>query len=189
MFVTIRLFVFRDHSALFIALLGSLPIWKESIMRQNKTSSKNRDTYIYYRADGTKVELKPDEDGVTELDIATLHEMDDEGYNGDRREDYHIPVHYQAYQDGDGDSADDRNDYLADGGGNPETSLIECMSRDERSSLFKAIWDRLQPQQRELVLQKLAGRSNVDIAAEEGVTETAIRNRLKKIQEKFKKLR
>jgi DNA-directed RNA polymerase specialized sigma24 family protein len=158
-------------------------------MRQNKTSSKNRDTYIYYRADGTKVELKPDEDGVTELDIAILHEMDDDEYNSNRREDYHVPVHYQAYQDGDGDSADDRNEYLADGDGNPETALIEAMNRAERNSCFKAVWDSLLPQQRELAIKKLAGRSNTDIADEESVSEAAIRSRLKKIQERFKKLR
>jgi DNA-directed RNA polymerase specialized sigma24 family protein len=158
-------------------------------MRQNKTSSKNRDTYIYYRADGTNVELKPDEDGVTELDIAILHEMDDNEFNGDRREDYHVPVHYQAYQDGDGDSADDRNDYLSDGGANPETALISDMERAEWDGRFKAVWDNLLPQQRELAIKKLAGRSNTDIAAEENVSEAAIRNRLKKIQERFKNLR
>jgi len=47
----------------------------------------------------------------------------------------------------------------------------------------------LLPQQRDLIQKKLQGRSNVDIAAEEGVTEAAIRNRLAKIQKKFEKLR
>jgi DNA-directed RNA polymerase specialized sigma24 family protein len=160
-------------------------------MRQNKTSSKAeaRSTYIYYEANGTKYEVKPGVDGVTEVDIAMLHQADNDEFNADRRENYHVPVHYDAYRDANGDEASDRNEYLADGGGNPETGMIEAMSRDERDSRFKAICDRLQPQQRELVLQKLAGRSNVDIAAEEGVTETAIRNRLRKIQKKFKNLR
>jgi DNA-directed RNA polymerase specialized sigma24 family protein len=159
-------------------------------MRQNKTSKKNRDTYIFYDADGNKVmELKPGEDGVTEILISTLHGMDDDEYNDQRREDYHVPVHYQAYQDGDGDSAEDRNDYLADDKENPETALFEEMECAEWDSRFKAIWDRLQPQQRELAQKKLAGMTNTDIAAEEGVSEAAIRNRLKKIQEKFKNLR
>jgi DNA-directed RNA polymerase specialized sigma24 family protein len=159
-------------------------------MRQNKTSKKNRDTYIFYDADGNKVmELKPGEDGVTEILISTLHGMDDDEYNDQRREDYHVPVHYQAYQDGDGDSAEDRNDYLADDKANPETALFEEMEYAEWDGRFKRVWDRLQPQQRNLALKKLAGMSNTDIAAEEGVSEAAIRNRLKKIQEKFKNLR
>jgi len=46
----------------------------------------------------------------------------------------------------------------------------------------------LLPQQKELFKKVyLDKRTNTDIAAEEGVTETAIRNRLKKIQEKLKK--
>ena len=48
------------------------------------------------------------------------------------------------------------------------------------------LWDALLPQQRELVMKKLRGMSNTDIAAEEGVTEAAVRNRLKKVQERFK---
>ncbi|MDR1409308.1 MAG: hypothetical protein LBJ12_03355 [Oscillospiraceae bacterium] len=52
-------------------------------MRQNKTSNKPeaRSTYIYYGADGTKYELKPGVDGVTEMDVAMLHESDDEEFN------------------------------------------------------------------------------------------------------------
>lgn len=158
-------------------------------MRQNKTSSKNRTTYTYFSADGTKVRINPGENGVTETLIAMLHQEDDDEFNSQRREDYHAPVHYQAYEDGDGDSAEDRNDYLADNSGNPETALIGAMAKAEKDTRFKAVWDRLLPQQKELALKKMTGRSNVDIAAEEGVSETAIRNRLKKIQDKFKNLR
>lgn len=160
-------------------------------MRQNKTSSKQeaRSTYIYYGANGTKYELKPGVDGVTEMHIAMLHQADDDEFNAQRREDYHVPVHYQAYEDGDGDSADDRNDYLADNSSNPEAAFICAMESAKKDNGFKAVWDRLLPQQKELALKKMAGRSNVDIAAEEGVSETAIRNRLKKIQDKFKNLR
>lgn len=47
-------------------------------MRQYKTGRKNRATYIYYSADGKKLmELVPGENGVTEADIAMLHEQDD----------------------------------------------------------------------------------------------------------------
>ena len=58
----------------------------------------------------------------------------------------------------------------------------------ERSAAYSLgpLWDALLPQQKELVLKKLRGMSNTDIAAAEGVTEAAVRNRLKKIQDRFK---
>ena len=160
-------------------------------MRQNKTSKKfeARSTYIYYGADGTKYEIQPGLDGVTEMHIAMLHQEDDDEFNGQRREDYHIPVHYQAYEDGEGDSANDRNDYLADISSNPEAALIGAMERAESDSWFNTVWDRLLPRQKELVLKKLTGRTNVDIADEEGVSEAAVRNRLRKIQDKFKNIK
>lgn len=158
-------------------------------MRKIKTSKKNRTTYSYYSVNGTKITLRPGENGVTEALIAMLHESDDAEFNAQRREDYHVPVHYHAYTDGDGDDAEDRNDYLADTRINPEESFIEVLTKSEHSAAFKEIWDGLQPQQRSLAIKKLQGRTNVEIAAEEGVTEAAIRNRLAKIQNKFKNLR
>lgn len=159
-------------------------------MRQQKTSKKNRDTYIYYGADGKKVvELIPGENGVTEALITLLHEADDKEFNSNRRQDYLAPIHYQAYRDGEGGDAEDRNDYLTDDRFNPEKAFIDWLTQTEHSAAFKEIWDRLLPQQRYLIQKKAKGRSNVDIAEEEDVTEAAIRNRLKKIQEKFKNFR
>jgi len=99
------------------------------------------------------------------------------------------PACAKAYEDGEGDSADDRNDSLADVSSNPEAALNGAMERAESDSWFNAVWDRLLPQQKELVLKKLTGRTNVDIADEEGVSEAAVRNRLRKIQDKFKNLK
>lgn len=158
-------------------------------MRQQKTSKKNRTSYIYYSADGTTVTINPGKDGVTEADVTMLHEVDDEEFNTNRREDYLAPIHYQAYKDSEGDEVEDRNGYLTDDSFNPEKAFIEGITRTERSAAFKEIWDELLPQQRDLIQKKAKGRTNVDIAAEEGVSEAAIRNRLKKIQDKFKNLR
>jgi len=48
--------------------------------------------------------------------------------------------------------------------------------------------ETLEPQQRILFEKKyISKRSNTDIAAEEGVSEAAIRNRLKKIHQKLLK--
>jgi len=156
-------------------------------MRQEKTSKRKRNTYIYYSADGRKVvELTPGEEGVTEAHIALLHESDDVEYNANRREAYHTPIYWQAYTDGEG--AEDRNSFLADEDSHPEMQYMDYLIQKERSLAFQEIWDKLLPQQRALIQKKVQGRSNVEIAEEEGVSEAAIRNRLKKIQEKFKKL-
>lgn len=155
-------------------------------MRQHKTSKKNRDTYIYYSADSTKYELKPGVDGVTEMNISMLHQEDDDEYNAQRRNDYHTPYHLQAFGDeGDGPS-EDYNRYLTDNSSNPETILIQNIEHAEMISRIKAIWDKLKPNQRDLIKKKAQGCSNVDIAAEKKVTEAAIRKQLKKIQAKLK---
>ena len=56
-------------------------------MRKFKTAEDNRTNYIYYTAEGKKVELKPGQDGVDETWIAMLHDWDNEQVDADRRED------------------------------------------------------------------------------------------------------
>lgn len=157
-------------------------------MRKNKTGKKNRTTYIYYGADGKKVmELVPGNNGVTETDILMLHKEDDQAFDAQRREDYHAPVHYNAFiSDSDDHNSFDRNLYLADYDSDPETIVLELLDNTEKKAMIRLLWNALLPQQRELVIKKLRGLSNTDIAAAEGVTEAAVRNRLKKIQERFK---
>ena len=147
-------------------------------MRKNKTSNKPevRATYIYYDANGKKLlELKPGKNGVTETDITMLHQSDDEEFDAQRREDYYIPVRYDA-------CSSENNSYISDNGTNP------ALAADEDKTDFESTWDKLLAQQQELVMKKLSGRSNTDIAAEDGVTEGAIRDRIRKIQKKFKKV-
>ena len=51
-------------------------------MAIRKTSLKERRTYTYSFVDGTKIVLRPGEDGITEEDIKLLHSLDDaEVYN------------------------------------------------------------------------------------------------------------
>ena len=159
-------------------------------MRQQKTSQKNRATYIYYSADGRKLmEIKPGERGVTEADISMLHQQDDMEFNAQRREDYRVPVHYDAIFNADGKTAEDSNPLLADSSTDPEAVFLDSQLRQDHAAAFKRIWNTLQPQQRDLIMKKARGISNVDIAVAEGVSEAAIRNRLKKIQDRFKSLR
>ena len=152
-------------------------------MRKFKTAEKNRTNYVYYTAEGKKIVLTPED--VDSTWIALLHNEDDESVDADRREEYHVPVHYDAYSDGEGDDAADRNSYLEDDTFNPFEQLIQSMDaaeHEDKLQKLKAAIKTLQPQQQALIKKVFYdGRTNVDIALEESVTEAAIRNRLKKI--------
>jgi RNA polymerase sigma factor (sigma-70 family) len=159
--------------------------------RAYKTSQKKRTNYIYYTAEGTKIVITPGEDGVTEADIELLHTMDDEEVDEQRRYDYRVTSHLDAYHDGEEEAANDRNKYLADDTGNPEHLIVEAENEAEHQDMLDKLrkaMEFLLPQQRELFKKVyLERRSNTDIAAEEGVTEAAIRNRLKKLHERLRK--
>lgn len=155
-------------------------------MRNYKTSKANRATYRYYDIDGKlKCELIPGQDGVTEVLIQQLHAADNDEYDANRREAYHIPVHYMAYTSGDAEEAEDRNLYLADDETDPSIIFERAFSKAEFKRLFHERWKRLTKEQRQLVFRKANGETNVAIAAEQGVSEAAIRKQLKRIQKHF----
>lgn len=155
-------------------------------MRNYKTSKANRATYRYYDIDGKlKCELIPGQDGVTEVLIQQLHAADDDEFDANRREAYHIPVHYMAYTGGDTKEAEDRNSYLADEAADPSVIFERAFDRAEFKRMFLERWKRLTKEQRQLVLRKVRGETNVVIATEQGVSEAAIRKQLKRIQKHF----
>ena len=157
-------------------------------MPKFRTPKNNRTTYIYRDAYGNKIaELRLGENGVTEAYINALHMEDDNEHNAAKKDSYHGLIHYEQIN-GDGeDLPNDRQSDLADYAANPESQFFDALETAERSGAIKAAWDSLQPQQRDLILKKLLKRTNVDIADEEGVSETAIRNRLARIQKNFEK--
>lgn len=154
-------------------------------MRKFKTSADNRTNYIYYFDDGSKCVITPGENGENTTIIAQLYAMDDEQVDADRREEYYCPVHYLAYSDGEGEEADDRNPYLCDTAADPLEQMLASINEQEHSEKLdklKAALTTLTDLQRDTIHKKFYhNMSNVDIAAEEGVSEAAIRNRLKKI--------
>ncbi|WP_236901689.1 sigma-70 family RNA polymerase sigma factor [Clostridium tyrobutyricum] len=165
---------------------------KDALMLRNyKTSKKNRTNYIYYSANGEAIKIVPNENGVTDAIIATLHSFDDEEYNGGRREKYHVPVHMDAYCDEKEENSADRNPYLVDNDSNPLESIIQSIEKTEHKEKIdrlRAAIETLKPKQKELI-QKVfyEKQTNVSIAAKAGVTEAAIRNRLKKIYDNLRK--
>ena len=160
-------------------------------MRKFKTAEKNRTNYVYYTAEGKKVELRPGQEGITETWITMLHDWDDKDVNAERREKYHCPVHFDGYYDGEGDDADDRNPYLEDNTYNPLEQILSSIANEEHSARLeklKIALSELTDKQKDTVVKKFyRGMTNVDIAAEEGVSEAAIRNRLTKIYAQLKK--
>lgn len=154
-------------------------------MRKFKTAADNRTNYIYYFDDGSKCVITPGEDGENTTIIAQLHAMDDEQVDADRREEYHCPVHYQAYSDADGEDADDRNLYLCDTAADQLEQMLGSIKEQEhmeKLGRLKVALTTLTDLQRDTVYKKFyLNMSNVDIASGEGVSEAAIRNRLKKI--------
>lgn len=165
-------------------------------MRKFKTAAKNRTNYIYYTAEGKPIVITPGmvgEDGkaVTESLITMLHDWDDDDVDAERHEEYHCPVHYDGYHDGDGDDADDRNPYFEDETYNPLQQILTSIANEERSlqiEKLKVALSQLTDKQKDTVIKKFyRGMTNVQIAAEEGVSEAAIRNRLTKIYATLKK--
>jgi RNA polymerase sigma factor (sigma-70 family) len=159
--------------------------------RKYKTSQKKREDYIYYTVGGTRIVISPGEDEVTEALIENLHNYDDAEVDEQRRYDYRVTTHLDAYHDGEEDAANDRNKYLADDTGNPEHLIVEAENEAEHKDMLDKLrkaMECLLPQQKDLFKKVYLERlSNTDIAAEEGVTEAAIRNRLKKLYERLRK--
>lgn len=155
-------------------------------MRNYKTSKENRATYRYYDIEGKiRCELIPGQDGVTEVLIQQLHTADDNEFDANRREAYHIPAHFMAYTSGDVEEAEDRNSYLADEAADPSIIFEKAFSRAEFKREFHERWSRLTKEQQRLVIRKASGETNIAIAAEQGVSEAAIRKQLKRIQKHF----
>ncbi|KHS56846.1 MULTISPECIES: sigma-70 RNA polymerase sigma factor region 4 domain-containing protein [Terrisporobacter] len=160
-------------------------------MKRNfKTSENNRTTYRYYSVDGTKIEIVPGESGVSEIDIEILHSLDDEEVNENRRYEYRVTTHLDAYDDG-GSFIEDSNKYMRDNDSNPILLLVEKedkLEHENRLDKLKHGIKSLLPNQQELFKKKFVeNRTNTDIALEENVTEAAIRKRLKNIKNKLGK--
>lgn len=162
-------------------------------MRAFKASKKNRTTFNYYSVTGEKIEITPDEVGTTW--IARLHGEDDAMVDADRRQAYLAPVHYDSLANAEGDSEgteEERLGFLADPDLSPLSRIIESFEEQEKRTVMlrlKEAIKKLQPQQIDLIYQSFyARRTNVEIAKAQGVTEAAIRNRLKKIYARLGKL-
>lgn len=160
-------------------------------MRKSKTAEKNRINYVYYTAEAKKIFLTPGD--VGDEWIAYLHDADDKMVNAEKREEYRVQLRFNGQEDwlqrnrnspisNDtkansrfSDLAVEEKSYMA----NPLECILQAVDAitcENRIKKVQAAIKTLQPQQQELIRKKFYdNRTNVDIAAEEGVTEAADR--------------
>lgn len=174
-------------------------------MRKFKTAEDNRTNYIYYFNDGTSYTITPGENGENASIISKLHSMDDDELDAQRREDYHTQMHFgnecewlqratNTAMNGDGRDlprmdASCMEEWQEES--NPLAQILTSIANEERSlqiEKLKVALSELTDKQKDTVVKKFyRNMTNVQIAAEEGVSEAAIRNRLTKIYATLKK--
>lgn len=172
-------------------------------MRIHKTKSSERGIYKYFYADGTKFTVTPGENGVTEIDIQQLHRIDDsEVYNNiknakppveawqkssieewkklhpDEEPPKNWAISLQQLTDPDnGNDLGDKSSLLKE---------ISDLTNEQESPVIDRLHDlieSLSPQQHDTYRKVIIeGIPMVKVAAEEGVSETAIRHRMDKIK-------
>ena len=160
--------------------------------RKFKTGKNNRFQYIYYTAEGENIKLTPGEDGMTEEFIKLLHSMDDFELDEHRRYEHRVTGPLDAYEEFDIELANNQIMFLADESTNPEKICIRNQEEQEYQNILDILTEAMQtipPQQKALFKKAyIDKRTNTEIAIEEGVTEAAIRNRLKKMHSRIKNI-
>lgn len=125
--------------------------------------------YEYVKGQAVEIEV---EDSLGEVIVR----LDKDEYNANRKE----TRRHESYS-GDGD----KRETLSDPSSDVVAAVIRNMDNEE---LYRAI-GKLQPQQQELIrLVYFEDRKIIDIARAQGVTESSIRDRLRKIYGRLKKL-
>lgn len=160
--------------------------------KKYKTSQKNRESYIYYSGSKKIATIVPGENGVTEIDIEILHSEDDREVDEGRRYDYRIACNLDSYVDENGESKAEHNKFLADWDANPFNEILKIENSEEKQKLIEQLHEAMKnltdKQLRTIQKKFYEQKTNVKIAAEEDVTEAAIRNRLNKIYRRLEKL-
>ncbi|MGM8363997.1 RNA polymerase sigma factor [Virgibacillus sp. W0181] len=160
--------------------------------KKYKTSQEKRESYIYYSGGKKIATIIPGENGVTEIDIEILHSEDDREVDEGRRYNYRIACNLDSYVDENGESKAEHNKFLADWDADPFNEILEMENCEEKQKLIEQLhkaMGKLTDKQLRTVQKKFyEQKTNVEIAAEEDVTEAAIRNRLNKIYRRLEKL-
>lgn len=142
-----------------------------------KAYRKDNHDYTFWQDDGTKVTLIAREDGVTEEWIAWL--------KAEHREERRIMRHgedqvtsLEAYCE----TLDDHSEVFVDLSGDPERLALERLEQEASCERLRRGLDILSPEQRTLLARITKQEETfASIAREEGVNESTIRRRLRKV--------
>ena len=132
-------------------------------------------TKINYYVNGTMVEIEVEDDFASKY-----NELDHESKKAAERHRWHKRKHLLRL-----DVIDEDDEILASSDEDIEETAIK---NEEYNTLHKAL-KTLLPQQQELIKKiYFEGKTQIEVAKELGITDAAVRNRLKKIFEKIKKV-
>ena len=110
--------------------------------RKFKTSKKKRTNYIYYGEGSSKTVLIPGEDGVTEAIIETLHSLDDEEVDNNRRE----TRRHSSFDD-----LNDKAETLTDPDGDVEDRIISKLERERAKATVDEAVSTLKPKEQNII--------------------------------------
>lgn len=161
----------------------------KKLQKRYITNPNKRESYIYKGANQPAVTIIPGENGVTEVDIDILHAMDDGETRAWNR---YIGKTNHYIDDFVGESLAEHNRILADWNANPLTEILDMENSKEKQELIDVLHDSMQhlTDKQFNTLQKsfYDNRTNVDIAAAEVKSETAIRKRKNSAIKRLKNL-
>ena len=149
--------------------------------------SKDNSSYTYLMDDGSTVTLSTGNDGVTEDWIARLKadhiaEMNMLRRGRSKGEGQNKLLSLTRFED----EADDKCDVFIDPKADVEANYIAGIEASERREQIRKAFASLTPEQRKLLIRvRVNGVPITAIAREQGVTEGAIRDRLRKIDKKI----
>ena len=151
-------------------------------MRRFKTSQKKRTNYIYYGGGSGKTVLIPGEDGVTEAIIKTLHSLDDEEVDNNRRETRrHSSI----------DDLNDKSETVSDPDGDMEDRIISKLEREEVKTKVNEAVSTLNPKEQSIVKDLyLSDRplTQVEVAERLGMTTEGVKKSAYRIRAKLKEI-
>lgn len=151
-------------------------------MRNFKTSKEKRVTYIYYGEDGSKVVIVPGENGVTEAVIQTLHSLDDEEFDTNRREERR---HNSL------DEVTDKDEYFIDKTVNIEESILDKLEIEVMQKKARQAISTLKEKEQQIIEWLYLSPnplSQAEVGRILGIAEESVKKSAMRIRKKLKEI-
>ncbi len=150
--------------------------------KKYKTSKKNRTNYIYYGDDGHKTVLTPSTEGVTGAIIETLHSLDDEEVDNNRRE---TSKHDSIFE------VEDKTETIIDHGAAVEDMVFSSIEKEAVKKIVREALAELRPQQQELIQGLYLSErpmSQAEYAVKHGIEEKSVSQKARRAKKKLKEI-